>query len=38
MASQLVKLAAMYSASVEFSAIEANFLLNHEITVDPKLK
>jgi hypothetical protein len=38
MDSQLAKLVAMYSASAELSATEVCFLLNQEITTDPKLK
>jgi hypothetical protein len=38
MASQLAKLVAMYSTSIELNATEICFMLNHEMTVDPKLK
>jgi hypothetical protein len=38
MDSQLAKLAAMYLTSAELSDIESCFLLNKEITVDPKMK
>jgi hypothetical protein len=37
-ASQLARLASMYSASAKLSATECCFLLNHEIIVDPELK
>jgi hypothetical protein len=38
MASQLAKLATMYSASAKLSATEVYFQLNKEMVVDPKLK
>jgi hypothetical protein len=38
MASQLAVLVAMYSVSVELSAMEFCFFLNQDIIIDPKLK
>jgi hypothetical protein len=38
MASQDAKLAVVYSSFAELKAIDFHFLLNQEITLDPKLE